>query len=1129
MWLSSAPVVFAQDHPIVDAKGFQLNRDYFSQFPFEYIDTATGALILTFTDLVLPGHLGRDLKFQRTYNSKESAWTFGLAGYILYINEPGMPPEHSPNVEGFAPVLYGSDGARHSTKSLQPVSMTPPALIASTYAWVSTDRFWRYARNSMQQLHFPDGSRCDYEDDQPQWKRLKSCVSPFGNTELSIQWESTKATITQHFPNGQERSVVLNNLTGPTWRRVPQDMTFLGRSWHYEWGEVSRVTPPKGPRWEFRFTSPTLPKTLIVTTPHGGQVGYDLVSEPFPEYNTEPGMDVHSLVVARRWTLDRGAPPNQAAEWIYNYHATELPGGTSVLAPGGGKSIYQNKVPAVNGPVHITVREVRNPAGTVLERETTTYTDQPVVYWDLGAGLVPTLFKKVITERAIERNGQTYATTYEYDDDPKIDYADYHNPTGIVEKGNGPTRTTSRFYKHVAPTIPSSGPLNVGHLEREEVEVNDETFVRIWNRDTNPARVNFTEHHGVKTTFDEWAYGQPGVTTDANGNTTRSWHSWGVVSQIHTPEHRWKREIREDGTTASETQGLGTTNPRTTQYDHDDVFRLLEITPTNAAPGRESTSIKYDEDLLTGYWISTTTTRGLSVITTALDGFGRPVQTTNSAGIAVTKRYDAEGRLIHDGYPVPESAESIGTAIEYDALGRVTKRTNPGQPATFTTFEYGLGTITIRDKKNGQDRAVVQRFQAVGDPDDARLTGLTDAAGQSWTYEYNTLGKLTRVSAPGGIQRTWSYPAPKGWLTSETHPESGTTTYGYAGDNMGLATSRTDAKQQTTTFSYDDNNRLETISIPGETTTIGYEPQGDNRLSVVSSDVNLKYYYDSAGRLKGFDTRVSGIPFEVRYEYDGNDNVSEILYPAPSKRRVRMDYDNENRIINVRDVLSNLDYASGMQYHESGALKQYTTGNNIDFTFTYDPARYWPTGIQAGPLELTYGGYDEVGNVGTITDSRGASWNQSFTYDVLDRLTQATGPFGTIGYAYDPHGNMLTQGADTFSYSPTTLRLTSRNGQAIGHDDNGNLETGLQGVYTYNPHNQMSRATVGTTETSFTYDADQWRVKKVSGDVTTYYVREPSGRLLTEVTIVGSNPPSYRDYIYAGSRLLAVVQWQPLQ
>ena len=42
------------DDPIFDAKGFQ--RDYFSALPFEHIDTATGGLTLTFTDLVRPGN-----------------------------------------------------------------------------------------------------------------------------------------------------------------------------------------------------------------------------------------------------------------------------------------------------------------------------------------------------------------------------------------------------------------------------------------------------------------------------------------------------------------------------------------------------------------------------------------------------------------------------------------------------------------------------------------------------------------------------------------------------------------------------------------------------------------------------------------------------------------------------------------------------------------------------------------------------------------------------------------------------------------------------------------------------------------------------------------------------------------
>ena len=46
------PSVGAQDTGS-DGKGFQQNRDYFSGAPFENIDTLTGHVILTFTDLRL--------------------------------------------------------------------------------------------------------------------------------------------------------------------------------------------------------------------------------------------------------------------------------------------------------------------------------------------------------------------------------------------------------------------------------------------------------------------------------------------------------------------------------------------------------------------------------------------------------------------------------------------------------------------------------------------------------------------------------------------------------------------------------------------------------------------------------------------------------------------------------------------------------------------------------------------------------------------------------------------------------------------------------------------------------------------------------------------------------------------
>ena len=60
----------ASDGAVFDERGFKPNREYFSQLPYEHIDPLTGNLLLTFTDLVLPGNAGFDLRIQRTYNSK---------------------------------------------------------------------------------------------------------------------------------------------------------------------------------------------------------------------------------------------------------------------------------------------------------------------------------------------------------------------------------------------------------------------------------------------------------------------------------------------------------------------------------------------------------------------------------------------------------------------------------------------------------------------------------------------------------------------------------------------------------------------------------------------------------------------------------------------------------------------------------------------------------------------------------------------------------------------------------------------------------------------------------------------------------------------------------------------------
>ncbi len=89
----AAPIPGAQaQDPVVDAKGFQTNRDYFSQAPFEHIDTCSGSLVLTFTDLVLPGNAGRALRFTRVFHHQVNAlggsaqpWRCRIAGLPMTV------------------------------------------------------------------------------------------------------------------------------------------------------------------------------------------------------------------------------------------------------------------------------------------------------------------------------------------------------------------------------------------------------------------------------------------------------------------------------------------------------------------------------------------------------------------------------------------------------------------------------------------------------------------------------------------------------------------------------------------------------------------------------------------------------------------------------------------------------------------------------------------------------------------------------------------------------------------------------------------------------------------------------------------------------------------------------------
>src|SRR5262249_27737727 len=258
---------------------------------------------------------------------------------------------------------------------------------------------------------------------------------------------------------------------------------------------------------------------------------------------------------------------------------------------------------------------------------------------------------------------------------------------------------------------------------------------------------------------------------------------------------------------------------------------------------------------------SVTVTRGGSIVVTALDGFGRPVGTSNSVGVRTSTTYDAEGRKTFESLPFSgASADNRGDRIEYDALGRIKSRRHGDDTIVEMHYELGSAGYDVRmTDENGH--VTVQRWTASGDPSEARLTSLRDANDNEWRYEYHVTGALAKVIAPDTVGYADSNIDPRAWiynsqnqLASETHPESGTTSYTQY-DGAGIFKTKVDQPGTTFSYEYDDDNRVKRVTAAEPTgsqvTNVEYWPNSDLRKKVeIVGGASVVFDYDAANRLK---------------------------------------------------------------------------------------------------------------------------------------------------------------------------------------------------------------------------------------------------------------------------------------
>ena len=980
--LASSTLAHAQGGSVADEGGAQDNRNYLQLLPFESIDTSSGNVMLSFTDLELPGNAGRKLRFTRLFSNglgtvaTDRRWRFSISGLPMRVRslttaDNGVPGDGILLNQTYCPELEMPDG-----KIQRMVFTETPSISTRT---CMTPTFWKFDRQ-LRWLLVPDGTVASYGADG----RLTAIWDAFFNVTTLAYGPST-LTVRQSLGQGQERVIefVMDDAAA-----MPVSMTFGERTWQYDYqqsGTLSDVTPPIGPGWAYAYEGSG--KIQQVTTPQGGRVTYEYEWIPFPRESGDTHQ-VHTVKTRRTF----GGDLEGTWQFAYPTNLTNT-SGTIVTLPSGATvtHLYAQSgaegSPALASKWVLYSRVLRASAGgPPLEEESRSYIPlkaaRPDKEWYVNA----------LSSRTITREGATYTIEYIYDLQADATLINYHHPSRIAETGESGATSRTKYlsYRHF-----NGGPYIVGLPDTERTEVAGQTLIRSWTYEDATGFLKSETRYGITTRFVRDDFGNVETATKANSKWTSYRYSWGQVADVIKPRVVTRREINPDGTVASETMG-----GRTTTFTYDALGRPLTVQKPGEDPTPNATVTAYDNT--SGQW--TTVTRGGSSTTTTFDGFGRPTRTENGVGVRTHRTYDAEGRIRYQSllYSNGVGQGDVGTTFTYDALGRIEREQHAD--GTFRRRVYAAATETIYDEEN---RRTILTRQAFGHPDDARLVALRDAKSQSadqvWTYQYNAVGSLTRVTAPDGTQRNWGYDG-RNLLVTETHPESGTVTYTEY-DDAGVLKRKTDAKGTLFVYGHDENDRLSSIAAGGQTTTITYKAESDERDTVSVGNVLTQFDYNSAGQLSSRRDSLDGKSFQTRFEYDANDNLKMITYLTG--RRVTYDYDGENRLTRVYNghTPSN-SYASGFTYHPSGALLSLFSGGT-QTTYTYDPLRYWLTSHTVGSdLQLGYSDYDGIGNVRTISDTR-ANMTQTFTYDELDRLATANAGYGPISFSYDVHGNRV--------------------------------------------------------------------------------------------------------------------------
>ncbi|QHI38239.1 tRNA(Glu)-specific nuclease WapA [Kordia antarctica] len=342
------------------------------------------------------------------------------------------------------------------------------------------------------------------------------------------------------------------------------------------------------------------------------------------------------------------------------------------------------------------------------------------------------------------------------------------------------------------------------------------------------------------------------------------------------------------------------------------------------------------------------------------DQYGRSIAQQLFTGKVINTTYSGLSATVDDGTKTVTSTK--------DALGNIISIQDDGGTINYTYYANG------KMKSTNYDSHIVNvTIDGWG-----RKIALTDPSAGTYTYQYNILGETLQAVTPKG---TTSYQySPEGKLIRKE----------VVGDQTNIVTD----------YEYNPATKLlkRILAINNETGT----------------HYDYNYFYDSSKRINKITEGNGAADFEKQLTYDSYGRINKEVYITNTTSAatsnivsVKNVYDTTTGILReIRDFNTNVRLWRINTENARGKALSISLGNGIIKTKQYDQYGFLTNvydrklglGIIGSPpptpivaLNMDYNFDYQRGILNSRKNYAFANWNENFSYDSLDRLTQISG------------------------------------------------------------------------------------------------------------------------------------------